>query len=664
MIPRLIITIALLIVGVGSLDGSAQERVNEQIPFATGAGADSTAFDSLYKTAVQLYGNQPERAVELTSEAYEIAKLLQDSVRMVQALNLNAVSSMILGDYEQSLEIHQKALKINKEIGFDKGTINSLINIGNVHFQSRNAGESLQYYKEALELANETNSQTSKSKILNNLGSIYRTRYRNLGRKEDLDQAQLYLTEAYEIKLADRDSISILTTGTILADLAIMGGDMEKADQLLDQMEEFASQANMLEYELSVMQMRVNYYIAKKQYSNALNKALSNYEKAKELDSAFQLANSAELIAAVADSMQNYRLAYEYTQRIIAHRDNLYDENRQKIREELRLRYEVEKQELQNNLLSKEAAIQQERTKLLKDVFYFSLLGIALLTILLISQFRATKKAKRVNLELKASNELVKMQSKQLKQQTEREARINKELKNSNDFREKLLSIISHDLRSPLNAVYSATSLAAAQDLSSKEFEDLLPALIQRVKSAQDLLDNLLVWSKSQLNKNVSDIKWVNVKGMVEEIIEVASYLIEQKKLVIENLLPDEIELQVQEEALKFVLRNFIMNAIKFTPTKGRIRIAYTVSEARPVITVEDNGAGVSLVKQKSLFKKQTESESGTQGEKGNGLGLMLCNDIAKEMGAKLFVKSDGKSGSVFGLRLQRQPMKEEILIS
>lgn len=623
----------------------AQESDPQQILLDANVVADTVAFDSLYQKSVKLYGNQPDKANELSNQAFQIATALNDSLRMIRALNLQGVCEMILGNYETSLQVHQQVLSLNEAIGYKQGQINSLINIGNVLFRSRNGAQAEPYYLDALDLANEIEARASKSQILNNLGSYYKTRYEITTKKqEDLGKALLYLSEAYEMKVEDGDSVSILTTGTSLAELAINAGNLDEADRYLDQMEELSKNANMLDYELSVMQIRVSYFIAQNQYDQAIKLALDTYAMAKQLKSEFQLATTAAVIAEVADSLKNYSLAYDYTKKVLEHRDKLYNENRQKFREELRVRYDLEKQQLQNDLLAREASIEQERSKRLRDVFYFALVGVVLLSVLLISQYRATQKAKRANLELKASNELVKSQSKQLKTQTEQVKTVNKELQKANEFREKLFSIIAHDLRSPINATQASVSMAISGDLDQEEFASLLPHLQQRIQSASGMLDNLLGWSLTQLKDIEFNKVSLNVHELIQNVLDAASFTADAKSIQLINEAPKDLMLQADEEAIKFIIRNFVMNAIKFSSEKQQIKVGANAQQ----LWVKDEGVGMPAEKAAKLFTKRADSTQGTGGEKGSGLGLMLCNDIALSMGAKLQVESQQNQGSTF----------------
>lgn len=239
------------------------------------------------------------------------------------------------------------------------------------------------------------------------------------------------------------------------------------------------------------------------------------------------------------------------------------------------------------------------------------------------------------------------------------------QLKNINATKEKLFSIIAHDLRSPFTSIigFSEILIENIRDLDIAETEEFLNNINSSAQNTLSLLDNLLNWVKTQTRKIIIQPKKLLLSSVIQETIDLSNAPANIKNITINHIHSDSIEVYSDENMVKTVLRNLISNAIKFTKSKGRIDVSAISKQDQVEITISDNGVGMNENTLKNLFdiSATTETTYGTADEKGSGLGLILCKEFIEKLGGSIWVESEIEKGSVFKftLPLNRSYIKE-----
>jgi signal transduction histidine kinase len=225
------------------------------------------------------------------------------------------------------------------------------------------------------------------------------------------------------------------------------------------------------------------------------------------------------------------------------------------------------------------------------------------------------------------------------------------ELKAANDSKTKLLSILSHDLRSPLNSIQSFLELLLEYDLEENEQKAIKSSLLKETKNTQAMLFNLLSWTKSQMDGGVKvKLVKVNLYDTLKVAIEIQQTAAMEKMITVENKIDRDICVVADLDMLKLVVRNLINNAIKFTNSGGEIAVSTEVKDQYGILYVRDNGIGISEEKQRSIFSMESETTYGTKNEKGVGLGLLLCKEFTDLQGGRISFSSSENVGTVFQL--------------
>ena len=224
-----------------------------------------------------------------------------------------------------------------------------------------------------------------------------------------------------------------------------------------------------------------------------------------------------------------------------------------------------------------------------------------------------------------------------------------------NATKDKLFSIIGHDLRSPFNNILllSEILIVAVKNLDVVESELCLGMINSTAKNTLILLDNLLSWAKSQTGQINYKSEKIYLSSIIQEILELSNSIAKTKNISLNLIKSDEIEVYSDKEIFKTILRNLISNAIKFTKPGGNIDVFVISKENQVEITISDNGVGINEETIKKLFGISANISSlGTANEKGSGFGLFLCKEFVEKLGGTIWVESEEGEGSDFKFTL------------
>lgn len=232
---------------------------------------------------------------------------------------------------------------------------------------------------------------------------------------------------------------------------------------------------------------------------------------------------------------------------------------------------------------------------------------------------------------------------------------LNEELLKLNTTKDKFFSIIAHDLKSPFNSILGFSEILCEQVVEKnyqgiQEYSDII---LQFSNRAMDLLMNLMEWSLSQTGRMEFNPEYFEMGRLVNEVILLLSDAARQKSIIIRKALLPSTIVYADKNMMSTVLRNLISNAIKFTHLKGEIIISTEEKQGEIMVSVGDNGVGISQDKIEKIFRiDENYSTPGTQNEKGTGLGVILCKDFVEKHGGKIWVESKVGIGTTFHFSL------------
>jgi signal transduction histidine kinase len=536
-------------------------------------------------------------ALQCYQEAYSASEKVNDKLLLADVCNHLGGLYLLTDQYEKSLSFHRKALSFRDNMNNPEGMAKSFNNIGKAYLELDKTDSALIYFKQSYYLCKQTGYKKGLVKALTNLGKVYSLQ-NNAVKSEQL------LLQAFGISKKAGYSLGIAESGQALGNLYKTYGSTDKAQSYYE-----ISLASLKNLDFDEL-MQINY------------QGLYDCLKAK---------------GDFKNALQYHELLLETGKKLL----NVENHRQLAI---LQITYNSERKEKDFQVLHKDNELKAMAIKR-KNTFLWLILALLCSSILLClyiyNRFYSKIKANR---KLEELNSKITIQNKALE-------KLNQELNIANEEKDKLFSIIAHELRNPL---YWFQNLA---EVLSKNYRAMKPDKIQKsllaldesAKNAFHLMDNLLHWSRSRLNR----IKPIKAKyplvSIIKESLKLYGTIIQYKEMELKISIPDSIEVYADSDLLCCVIRNLVSNAIKFTPAKGIISIDCSEGTEFVNVIVSDTGTGIALKNLAVIFKSNYHiSNPGLMQEKGSGLGLKLCKEFVELNGGDIWVTNNGKKGTRF----------------
>jgi len=379
------------------------------------------------------------------------------------------------------------------------------------------------------------------------------------------------------------------------------------------------------------------FYLGQKNYQKAADNARVALTQARSAQSREDIRRSLELLSEVTEATNNFREALAYRKEYITFTEFLQRDKDEKAFVVQQFREEINQRnsEIDNlNVINRENELRiqmQERTaKQLYAIIGLSAIVGLLIFFLYLQNRRTNRKLREVNVRINQQNV---------------------QLQDLNATKDKFFSIISHDLKGPLNSLTSFSGLLInhTDSLSKEEIRMLAQDLDKSVKNLFALLENLLEWSRSQTGNIEFKPEPFSLTDMLAENQQLLKTQADAKKIAIELLPSAPIVVRAHRNSVNTVIRNLVSNAIKFTPEGGAIKMIAKATSEQVVVSIADSGVGMSPDVLGKLFRIDSKHTTrGTAQEKGTGLGLILCKDFIEKNGGRIWVESEVGQGSTF----------------
>jgi signal transduction histidine kinase len=375
-------------------------------------------------------------------------------------------------------------------------------------------------------------------------------------------------------------------------------------------------------------------------YDASIRSAAMSLQKAQDLHLPEIIKESCHTLYTGYLGLKKIELALYYRNREIALNDSLYTLEKEKQVKSLQSGYELEKKQHQIDLLNKDRIIREN--ELARDrVKHFLYISLAvLLGFGCFFLYRSNFQKQRLNRMLKSRNEEIRKKNKQLEE--------------INHVKNKLLSIIGHDLRSPIATLQGFVDLLQQSALSPEQILHFSGKMSESLVGTSQLLNNLLHWAKSQMEGMQVNARNIDVRTIIGQNKRLAQGRAEKKQVI---LLSDEATTPVMayadEVMVDLVIRNLVENAIKFCGPADTVCLSVLAGEAGVAVTVKDTGQGIAAADHDKIFNQSVSyTTAGTAREKGSGLGLFLCKELVEKNGGRIWFESEPGKGTSFTFTL------------
>lgn len=228
----------------------------------------------------------------------------------------------------------------------------------------------------------------------------------------------------------------------------------------------------------------------------------------------------------------------------------------------------------------------------------------------------------------------------------------NRRLEYIDNERNRLFSIIAHDLRSPLTTIHGYLNILTTENLDERDRVDMESQLLNLSVHTTEMLNNLLKWSKNQLQTQHILLETVFIAEVLNNTIEVQRSVAQKKGVTLLISMPEAITAYANKDFIDVVVRNLLSNAIKFTPRGGVVEISADTENGKSTISIQDNGVGISDAQKQYIFNTEIKPLTGTDNEKGIGLGLVLCKEFVEKQHGRISFESKEGIGTRFTVQL------------
>lgn len=549
----------------------------------------------------------------------------------------------------ESVRNYEESLKLYRQLKHKRGINQCIMNLGSIYFDLKEYKTADIYFRQVLENVRETpNDQVGLANALFSLGNSNR----KIG---DPKIALDYFKQSLAIreKLGDINGIALSNWG-----IGLVLNDSGKHAEALKHLEVALKNNQQIKniYQQAIVLMSISeVYLDLKDYKKAEEYAQSAMAKAKESDSQGLVAQSLEYLIKVERAQKKFSEALQHQSDYIAISDSLKENEtkREVILNDLaRVNTDNKNLEKHNEKISAKIV----------DYSYAIVIISALLIILIILLILYYQK----NTGYKTANELLKQQRQQTAEVNEELVALNEELKTQmeivsaqnieleklNKIKNKFFSIVSHDLRGPIHSLKALFGMYRSGILNEEELTDMLQRLEDTVYTTASFLDNLLEWSKSQLEGIVIHPAEVNLKDVIDHNIKLMDSQIRAKNLFVANQTSNHDIVFADLNMVHVVIRNLLSNAVKFCDPACQITFSSQNLDGKIKCSICDTGKGISDSDLENLFNLTHHSQTGTSGEKGHHIGLILCRDMILQNNGTLEVESKVGVGTTFHITL------------
>lgn len=566
-------------------------------------------------------------AIENFKESLRFRELASDSLGMANTCaNLGALIYKA-GDYAQASDYYFKSLNLAKKLNNDKLKAICLSNLSHLSNKMNNYGQSIEYLNEALILQRKLGNRQAESNVFTNFGTTYIE-------MKNYDKAKVMFAEALKIKEEIKDQKGIAGTYANLGIIAKNENDTALSRKYIIKALAIARQIGDREVEANAMSS-LALLSSLSNSADAEKLLLTSLKKAKELNSPVLIMANYKNLKEYYEKKGDHAKALEYASLYQSLDDSTFKQSNSDKILELQTRYETAEKERQLAEITRQKLEQELRLNKANQLKY-SLIGLSVFLLILAALIYS-----RFILKKRSQKKL---------------AIINTQLNELNNTKDKLFSIVSHDLKNSVSAFINITDTLNNRydDISNEDKRYLVKEMSGSANAMKNLFRNLLDWAKSQ--RNLISIKKaeVNLEDVVNESIEQATSLLHRKNLQVAFAARDKVCISTDRDIVLTVLRNILTNAIKFSTNNCVIEIETGKKENLAYISVKDQGVGMDedelLRLQKSTHS--INSKADTDGEKGAGLGLLLSNELLQKISATLEIESEKGKGSTFTILL------------
>ncbi|MEO6731527.1 MAG: tetratricopeptide repeat-containing sensor histidine kinase [Ferruginibacter sp.] len=624
-IPRLLLQVLFFIFCPLAAVTQTNKTVDSLLIALDTEKADSNRMMLYRRIGTYYTDNNAGKAIGYIEKSQEIAKKLNRPLLIANNYYSIGFCYLVKGNFNKSLENYFQSIRIYETLKDSFRLSNAFMSVGNLYGQNKNFQKTIEYYDKAQLLIEAQKDSAQLSGILGQRGILY-------DQQLQYDKAIDYLRQALLIARIMKDDYMITNT---LSNIGLTYKHQKKTPEALQFFD------SVITAYKTTKDVPVDNYAAIYNNIAAAHSQAGNYPKAKEaFDKSIQYALQAgspfiemenyNNLADMYGTMKSFELQTIFLKKYYNIKDSLFTADNKNQLTQLEADYQVEKKNVE--LQKKDAEVIRQKSQ--RNISIIIAIAIAVILTTLAFFYRGIKKNNRVLLQ---KNILINHQK--------------NELETLNQVKDRLFSIISHDLRNPLVTLRSYLSLADDVRLSTEKKELFKRTTMQAVSQTCDMLDNLLVWANLQIKNTEAAVEPLDVNDCVNDVLNTVQQQANQKEVTIKTNIEAVVALG-DHTILTIALRNILTNAIKYSPAATTVYL-HSLKKAHEIhIMITDEGIGMTNEQLQQSARNQTDTTRGTHNEKGSGLGIFLVKELLQKINGHLLIESEKDKGSCFTIVL------------
>ena len=611
------------------------ERLSQSLKYDKGIA------QAVYYKALIFAGNDDYyNAIDNFNRSKQIFEKIKDTLEIAKVNNGIGLIEINRGNYKNGLEASLAAISVFEDRKLYKNLSTAYNSLATAYYNTEKIDKSLEYNFKALEVRERLKDTANLSTTYSNIASLY-------SMKNNHENAILYYEKVLTLlKTNSNQSLK----GEILPKIGqeyLYLKNYTKAAENLVAGARFNRKIQNQEGLLRSLNGLAQLNLAKRKFDLAEGQLTEAGILAKNLNEEIELLKNYELMMKLDSAKGNFQNAFMWQREYQKLKDKLYKKEYSDagLIDTDYKSDEIDEKQLQEQQKKDEANTKQiNKLKLISYILVgaFALVSTFLLLIYLKRKSRIiyTKELEEKNKQIQEKNDAILSQSKNLEE--------------INAVKDKLFSIVSHDLKDSVTSIKGFIDLLKDGSLTSDEFNELVPELSENADNASLLLFNLLNWSKSQMESLEPKPEYLNLKDVFTEKLKLVEQKIEKKKIILVNETKDDT-IFADRSMVEIIIQNLLTNAVKFCHESDVISIYNSSQNGKSLFYIKDTGVGISEENQEKLFKSNSFTTIGTTNEKGTGLGLTICKELVELNNGKIWVESSINIGSKFYVELPKE---------
>jgi signal transduction histidine kinase len=559
-----------------------------------------------------------EQAKVYYNDALKIYQDISNSNGVAQCNNGLGVIEGKTGNYLSATRYFMTALREFEKINNTRGILNTYLKLGTVNQINNNLDKALEYFNKGLVLALKVGDKRNTAYFYNNIGIAY-------GRKDMGDTAIAYFERCMALSgspdMVELKILALLNTGNVYKDKQNYNRSLEYYYEALKLNGEHAPETKArLILNIATVKGLTDHKGALKDLAEAKQIALEIGQKDLRLEITEEMITQHKFLG-------DYRSAFSLLEEARILQDSLFNTEKATEIANLLSRHELEKSKEKVEELEVSGKRSTEQRNII--IVIAVLLAVVLLTI-----SYTYRRTSRLNVQLTKSEG---------------------ELQKTNAIKDRIFSIIGHDLRGPIANIPMVIDLYRDPRTSDAERVYMLDLLTENSMASLETLDKLLHWGKSQIKGTAIQQKSFRASQNLQHQVSLIKGIASNKNITIKDDVPPDTTIYADEDHFNFVIRNLLSNAIKFSHKDSEVLIhadRYT-ERGFTVFSVKDSGVGIETERLPKVFEAFGSSTVGTNNEGGTSIGLMLCKEFVNENGGKIWVESNEGEGATFFFTLK-----------